>query len=66
MPGKTSSLCSDHFAVDDFERLLSMEFNLKRDLKKDVIGVCVYPTKHAKQKEMMTSCYLKRVRISKQ
>ena len=25
--------------------------NLKRELKKDDIGVCVYPSKHAKRKE---------------
>lgn len=48
--GRTSSLCSDHFAVDDFERLSSMEFNLNGDLRNDVIGACVYPTKHAKRK----------------
>ena len=47
--GKSSSLCSDHFTADDFDRPLNMELNLKRDLKKDDIGVCVYPTKHAKR-----------------
>lgn len=26
-----------------------MQLDLKRDLKKDDIGVCVYPTKHAKR-----------------
>ena len=49
VPGKSSSLCSDHFTADDFDRPLNMELNLKRDLKKDDIGVCVYPTKHAKR-----------------
>ena len=49
VPGKTSLLCSEHFTVDDFERPLNMELNLKRELKKDSIGFCVYPTKHAKR-----------------
>ena len=34
VPGKTSSLCSKHFTVDDFERPLNMELNLKRELGK--------------------------------
>ena len=50
VPGKTSSLCSVHFAPDDFERPLNKEVNLKRDLKKDEIGVCVFPSIHAKRK----------------
>ena len=49
--GKTSSLCSEHFTADDLERPLNVELNLKRELKKDSIGVCVYPTKHAKRGE---------------
>ena len=49
VPGKTSSLCSKHFTADDFERPLNMELNLKRELKKDSIGFCVYPTIHAKR-----------------
>ena len=48
VPGKTCSLCSKHFTADDFERPLNMELNLKRELKKDSIGFCVYPTIHAK------------------
>ena len=51
MPGKTSSLCSKHFAPDDFQRPLNTEVNLKRDLKKDEIGLCVFPSMHAKRKE---------------
>ena len=50
VPGKTSSLCSEHFAPDDFQRPLNKEVNLKRDLKKDEIGVCVFPSIHAKRK----------------
>ncbi|CAH3115589.1 unnamed protein product, partial [Porites lobata] len=50
VPGKTSSLCSVHFAPDDFQRPLNKEVNLKRDLKKDEIGVCVFPSIHAKRK----------------
>ena len=42
VPGKTSSLCSKYFAPDDFQRPLKTEVNLKRDLEKDEIGVCVY------------------------
>ena len=50
VPGKTSSLCSEHFASDDFQRPLNTEVNLQRDLKKDEIGVCVFPSIHAKRK----------------
>ena len=50
VPGKTSSLCSEHYASDDFQRPLNTEVNLKRDLKKDEIGVCVFPSIHAKWK----------------
>ena len=48
--GKTSSLCSEHFAPDDFQRPLNTEVNLKRDLKQGEIGVCVFPSIHTKQK----------------
>ena len=30
VPGKMSSLCSEHFTADDFERQLNVELNLKR------------------------------------
>ena len=50
MLGKTSSLCSEHFAPDDFQRPLNTEANLKRDLKQDEIGVCVFPSIHTKRK----------------
>ena len=49
MPGKTSSLCCEHFAPDDFVRPLNTEVKLKLDLKKDEIGVCVFPSIHAKR-----------------
>ena len=48
--GKTSSLCCEHFAPDDFQRQLNTEVNLKRDLKQDEIGVCVFPSIHATRK----------------
>jgi len=48
--GKTSSLCSEHFTADNFQRPLNTEVNLKRDLKQDQIGVCVLPSIHAKRK----------------
>ena len=51
VPGKTSSLCCKHFAPDDFQRPLNTEVNLKRDFKKDEIGVCVFPSMHPKRKE---------------
>ena len=52
VPGKTSPLCSVHFAPDEAvkQRPLNKEVNLKRDLKKDEIGVCVFPSIHAKRK----------------
>ena len=50
-PGKTSSLCSMHFNDEDFTRLMNSGLNLKRELKQDDIGFCVYPSKHAKRKE---------------
>jgi len=65
VPGKTSSLYSEHFTVDDFERPLNMEVNLKHELKKDSIGVCVYPGNTPSAKEKMTSHHLKGVGISK-
>ena len=37
-------------APDDFQRLLNTEVNLKRDLKQDEIGVCVFPSIHATRK----------------
>ena len=49
MLGKTSSLCSEHFAPDDFQRPLNTGVNLKRDLKQGEIGVCVFPSIHAKR-----------------
>ena len=50
-PGKSSSLCSMHFNDEDFIRLAKAGSNLKRDLKRDEIGVCVFPSKHAKRKD---------------
>ena len=50
-PGKTSPLCSMHFNDEDFTRLMNLGLNLKRELKQDDIGVCVYPSKHARRKE---------------
>ena len=49
MLGKTSSLCSEHFTPDDFQRPLNTGVNLKRDLKQGEIGVCVFPSIHAKR-----------------
>ena len=46
-----SSLCSMHFNDEDFTRLMNSGLNLKRELKQDDIGVCVYSSKHAMRKE---------------
>ncbi|XP_073256636.1 uncharacterized protein [Porites lutea] len=43
-PGKTSSICSVHFKPEDFTR--PFQSNLKRLLKEDEFGVCVWPTIH--------------------
>ena len=48
---KTSSSCSMHFNDEDFTRLMNSGLNLKRELKQDDMGVCVYSSKHAMQKE---------------
>lgn len=48
---KTSSLCSMYFNDEDFTRLMNSGLNLKRELKQDDIGVCVYSSKHAMRKE---------------
>ena len=44
-PGKTSSLCSVHFKEDDFQ--FRFDSKMKRSLKKDEIGICVFPSIHA-------------------
>ena len=50
VPGKTSSLCSLHFIEEDFIRPFNAAgVQLKSELKKDDIGVCVFPTVHAKR-----------------
>ena len=47
MPGKTSSLCSMHFTEDDFTRPLNLGVvKKKKELKRDEVGVCVFPSKH--------------------
>ena len=43
-PGKTSSICSVHFKPEDFTR--PFHSNLKRLLREDEFGVCVWPTIH--------------------
>ena len=48
---KTSSLCSMHFNDEDLTRLMNSGLNLKRELKQDDIGVCVYSSRHAMRKE---------------
>ena len=48
---KTSSLCLMHFNDEDFTRLMNSGLNLKRGLKQDDIGVCVYSSKDAMRKE---------------
>ena len=50
VPGKTSSLCSLHFKEEDFIRPLNPSLKMKRDLKRDDIGVCVYPARYIKWK----------------
>ena len=42
--GKTSSICSVHFKPEDFTR--PFQSNLKRLLREDEFGVCVWPTIH--------------------
>ena len=44
-PGKTSSLCSVHFKEDDFQ--FRFDSKMKRSLKTDEIGICVFPSIHA-------------------
>ena len=39
-------VCSMHFNDEDFTRLMNSGLKLKRELKQDDIGVCVYPSKH--------------------
>ena len=48
-PGRTSSLCSIHFKEDDFQH--RMDSKMKRSLKSDEIGICVYPSIHAGEKD---------------
>ena len=47
-PGNTSSVCSDHFRPEDFERMYSFlpgqEKPSRRQLRRDEFGVCVWPT----------------------
>ena len=43
-PGKTSSICSVHFKHEDPTRPFNS--NLKRVLREDEFGVCVWPTIH--------------------
>ena len=43
-PGKTSSICSVHFKHEDFTRPFNS--NLKRVLREDEFGVCVWPAIH--------------------
>ena len=45
VPGKTSSLCSVHFKEEDFQ--FRLDSKMKRSLKSDEIGICVYPSIHA-------------------
>ena len=40
-PGKTSSLCSIHFKGGDFQ--FRLDSKMKRSLKSDEVGICVYP-----------------------
>ena len=51
VPGKTSSLCSVHFKEEDFQ--FRLDSKMKRSLKSDEIGICVYPSIHA-----LIYCYL--------
>ena len=45
--GKTSSLCSAHLTEDDFMRPLNLgAVKMKRELKRDPSGVCVFPSRH--------------------
>ena len=53
-PSKTSTLCSDHFKTEDFERRYFMlpgqtKPNYQK-LRTDAVGVCVYPSIHAAPK----------------
>ena len=45
VPGKTSSLCSVHFR-DEFTRPLLEDVKMKKELKRDEVGVCVFPSRH--------------------
>ena len=53
-PSKSSTLCSDHFKPEDFERRFFMLPGQTKPnhqkLRTDTIGICVYPTIHATPK----------------
>ena len=46
-PEKTSSLCSLYFREEDVNFCLNLD--LKRSLRSDKIGICVFPTIHVKE-----------------
>ena len=43
------SLHSEYFKEEDIIRPINLEVKTKRELRKDEISCCVYPTKHAKE-----------------
>ena len=57
VPSKTSTICSDHFRPEDYERRFFSLPGLSKPnypkLKTDELGVCVFPTIHAKTKEIV-------------
>ncbi|CAB4027620.1 Hypothetical predicted protein, partial [Paramuricea clavata] len=54
---QTSTICSDHFIPEDYERRFFSLPGLSKPnypkLKTDELGVCVFPTIHAKTKEVV-------------
>ena len=58
-PGKTSSICAQHFRPEDYQRMFNFlpgqEKPARRLLKQDHLGICVFPTiqppRSAKQPE---------------
>ena len=60
-PTEHSAVCSEHFKEEDFTNRLSEE--LDRRLKRDEVGISLFPTKHATLFQMTK--HLKDLKVSK-
>ena len=62
VPGKTS-LWSVHFTEDDFTRPPNLGIvKMKRELKRDEVGVCVFPSRHISRENCDKEVPLKKSR----